>query len=69
MNGEENFDIEVPTAEEELAALLDKIEADMNAGRVGLACQGLESLWTEKYQLLRSCQALYHRYKQLNSYC
>jgi 5-hydroxyisourate hydrolase-like protein (transthyretin family) len=69
MNSEEDFDIEVPTAEEELTSLLDKIETDMKSGRVDLACQGLEALRNEKYQLLQSCHDLYHRYRQLNQYC
>ena len=69
MNDNEDFDIEEPTVEEDLEALLNKIEADLKLGRHNVACRSLNNIQGEKYRLLKAIQHLNVKYEQLKKYC
>jgi hypothetical protein len=69
MNNDEDFDIEEPTIEEDLEALLNKIETDLNLGRRNVACLSLSNIQGEKYRLLKAIQRLNKKYEQLKEYC
>jgi hypothetical protein len=70
MASQDNFEEEVLTAEEQLARLLQRIENDMNQGRLSIACQMLQQIGIgSQHMLIQREPALKRKYDALKRRC